>query len=223
MTTTRPSRPSPQAPETTGTSEYAVAPIRSSQRGAPSGLTSRPATRRKRQEPHRASGTASSSSAEIVTVVPRSDPTQREGQQVGRSGHVGAGAEPVPRLEVQPPPVADRLRHRREAGARDRAVRRPREDQRSDDEDRQQDGHRVGQEPRDDAGVLELLLGVRVVEVGGVGGDPARGHRRRVELSGGGAATLGDVGGLVGQGRDEVAHRRPGRGGRAARSARAAP
>ena len=86
VTTTRPRRPSPQAPETTGTSEYAVAPIRSSHRGAPSGLTRRPATRRNRQEPHRARGTARSSNEETVTVVPRSVPSRARGSRYAGAG-----------------------------------------------------------------------------------------------------------------------------------------
>ena len=134
------------------------APIRSSHRGAPRGLTSRPTTRRNRQEPHSASGTASTSRAETVPGGAEERADQRQRQQIGGAGtsvptpsgchdsrcrphqsptESGTGESPPPVTA----PYAGRAR-----------------DQGRDHEDRQQDGDRVGEEPGDRAGVLEVLL-----------------------------------------------------------------
>ena len=85
---TRAMLPWPHAPETTGTTAYVVAPHRISQRFAPAGVASRPATRRKRQAPHSANGTASTSSADTAAagLPPRTVASSAIGSTYGGAG-----------------------------------------------------------------------------------------------------------------------------------------
>ena len=80
--------PWPQAPETTGTTAYVVAPHRISQRFAPAGVASRPATRRNRHAPHSENGTASTSSADTAAagLPPRTVASSAIGSTYGGAG-----------------------------------------------------------------------------------------------------------------------------------------
>ena len=80
--------PWPHAPETTGTTAYVVAPHRISQRFAPAGVASRPATRRNRHAPQSANGTASTSTADTAAagLPPRTVASSAIGSTYGGAG-----------------------------------------------------------------------------------------------------------------------------------------
>ena len=156
----------------------------------PGASSSRPTTRRKRHEPQNERGTASTSSRLTVPVGPTTEPSSASGRR-----YAGAGtAVPWPSACCDSTwnrhHCADRLGGGRQGATGDRAERLARADQGEHHEQRAAQRDRVGEEPRDPA----LLLGPRVLLVD----DPDR-------LAGGDPPPLGDVGGLVGGGRGQVA------------------
>nr|WP_258017068.1 hypothetical protein [Nocardioides marinisabuli] len=105
---------------------------------------------------------------------------------------------------MQPPPGADRVGDRRQRRTDGLAEAGPGGHQQGQDHQGQRHGDRVGQEARHQRAVVGHVL---VVVLGdGPSGTGLGGVRRGVALGGRGPAALGDVGGLVGERGDEVAH-----------------
>ena len=192
-----PMPPSPQAPETTGTTAYVVAPHRISQRFAPAGVASRPTTRRNRQAPHSANGTASTSSADTAAagLPPRTVASSAIGSTYGGAGTAVPSPSCVPGREVQPT-TSRSSRSGPASSPRPEtcAERGPGADEHREHGDGEQHGDRVGEEAGDQPGVLDHLL---VLEPLPLRRPPCR-ERGRVALGSRRAASLGHVGRLAG-------------------------
>ena len=204
-TAPEPGGPGPRRRRRPAPAAYVVAPHRISQRFAPAGVASRPATRRNRHAPQSENGTASTSSADTAAagLAPRTVASSAIGSTYGGAGTAvpspsscheercsdhqslqwsGAGESPGP--ETWP---------ERGAGA----------DEHREHRDGEQHRDRVGEEAGDQPGVLDHLL---VLEPLALRRAPRR-ERRRVALGGRRAAPLGDVGGGLGERGREVADR----------------
>ncbi len=198
-----PRLPWPHAPETTGTTAYVVAPHRISQRFAPAGVASRPATRRNRQAPHSENGTASTSSADTAAagLPPRTVDSSAIGSTYGGAGTAVPSPSSCQDERCSDHQSLQSFGRRREPRAGDVPERGAGADEHREHGDGEQHGDRVGEEAGDEPGVLDHLV---VLEPLALRRAPCR-ERRRVALGSRGAASLGHVGRGLGERGRQVA------------------